>query len=122
MIDPANDGKGHLLNRLLLISFATAVAALSAVFLGGGSLRTRADVKNELAHRKSANDLLAAGNRDLREEVDALKDDPLVLEKAIRDELSLIDDREVIILFDGTRPSSRVKAAPRVSLQTTRAP
>ncbi|MBI3071911.1 MAG: septum formation initiator family protein [Deltaproteobacteria bacterium] len=117
MIDPASDGKSRLLNRVLLVALVTLVTTLAGVFLGGGSLRALADVKAELSRRKSANDLLASVNRDLREEVDALKDDPLVLEKAIRDELSLIDDREVFIVFDSPGQRPRVKTRPSISLQ-----
>ncbi len=118
MIDRSNDDSSRLLNRVLLIAFAALVATLAGVFLGSGTLRTLSDIKSELTRRKGANDVVAAGNRDLREEVDALKDDPLVLETAIRNELSLVDDGEVIILFDGVPPTTRGKAAPRVSLRS----
>lgn len=107
MIVRPHESHGPLINRFVVIAITTVLLVLGAVFLGSGTLRARADIRSELVRRKSHNDLLAASNRALRDEVEALKDDPLVLEKAIRDELSLVDDGEVIILFDAPRVSLR---------------
>lgn len=58
-------------------------------------LRSRADLQNSQA-RVAA---LSAGNDKLRAEIRSLEEDPFALERAIREELELAREGEVIVRF-----------------------
>jgi len=88
--------------RRKLLWIVTALVSLTAlgVFLSGGGLgRYRSLSQGALALRQK-NQALATENAKLRAEIDALKTDAKLMERALREELGYIRPDEIIFSFE----------------------
>jgi cell division protein FtsB len=89
--------------RPLWLALAIAAAACGYLMLGSEGdastwLRLRAEVRLAEARVRA----LAAENRRLADEVEALRADPFALERAVREELGWVRPGEVVVRVPGS--------------------
>ena len=92
-----------MFTRRKLLWVVVVLVSLTAlgVFLSGGGLgRYRSLSQGALALRQK-NQELAEENAKLGAEIEALKADPRVMERALREELGYIRSDEIIFSFEG---------------------
>lgn len=106
-----------LLRRTVAGLLVVGAVGMGVYVFGGDAVKTMARLTRELHERRATNAALASQNRAMRIEVDALRNDPLVIEQVAREELSLVAERDVIVLFSPDDGRSR-----RVQVQTHSTP
>jgi cell division protein FtsB len=99
--------------RFLIVPALVAAALVWALLDQESGIRAWLRLRAELAEASARIAGLEAENAALRAQVESLRDDPVALEAAIRDELELARPREIIVkLPRGT--SDRDDAKPRI--------
>lgn len=86
--------------RHIWVSLVLALALVGASLATEGGLRRYLRLRGDLKTLEQRNAHLADENVKLRREVQRLKDDPVAIERAAREELGLIKPGEVIITLE----------------------
>lgn len=103
---------GGTVRRLLLVPLALAAVGLWALLDEENGIRRWLALRQELARSE---DRIAARRgeiAELRAEADALRNDPLAIEAAIREELGLAKPDEIVIRFPPLAPG--IRESPRL--------
>ncbi|MCL2625442.1 MAG: septum formation initiator family protein [Cystobacterineae bacterium] len=87
--------------KLLWVVAALVLLAALGVFLSGGGLNRYRSLSQGALMLRQKNQELTAENAKLRAEIEALKTDAKVMERALREELGYIRPDEMIFSFEG---------------------
>ncbi len=87
--------------RILLASgMALAVGTIPARLLGGGGIQRARRLSEDLERLQAEVEEQRRVNAKLREEADALRDDPAAIERVSRDQLGLVREGEIVFQFE----------------------
>lgn len=85
------------MKRFLIVPALLALAILWALVDERAGIRAWLHLRSEVGQASARIDELRRDNAELRAEVEALRDDPVAIERAIRDELELARPGETVV-------------------------
>lgn len=91
--------------------FALSLSSLTLFFTGDGDLHALKGLQQRLHSAEEKNLRLSKYVEELREHNARIKLDPRFLEHAVRNELGLVRDNEVVFVFEGSSASKAVVGA-----------